>query len=93
MLPIRFGVSAAARFDAGTGEQPLFENLVGPISRQWPADPSHPRSLEIVLDRAARRPSVRPISRVLTPSWWSRNICRSCRMVSSLLAGIKAPPR
>jgi hypothetical protein len=53
-------VSAAAGFDAGTGEQPLFENLVGPISRQWPADPSRPRSLEIVLDRAARRPERTP---------------------------------
>jgi hypothetical protein len=34
-------------------------------------------------------PSVRPIPRALTPSWCSRSICRNCRMVSSLLAGIK----
>ena len=33
-------------------------------------------------------PSVRPISRALTPSRASRSICRICRMVSSLLAGI-----
>src|SRR5687768_17206142 len=33
-------------------------------------------------------PSIRPIARALTPSWASRSICRSWRMVSSLLAGI-----
>jgi hypothetical protein len=33
-------------------------------------------------------PSVRPISRALTPSWCSRNMYRNCRMVSSLFAGI-----
>jgi len=48
-------------------------------------------TLEIVLDRAARHPSVRPISRALTPSRGKRSICRICRMVSSLLAGIRFP--
>ena len=33
-------------------------------------------------------PSRRPISRALTPSWASRSMCLSCRMVSSLFAGI-----
>jgi hypothetical protein len=44
--------------------------------------------LSWIVLRATR--SVRPISRALTPSWCSRNICRNCRMVSSLLAGIKS---
>ena len=35
-------------------------------------------------------PSIRPIARALTPSWASRSICRSWRMVSSLLAGIRS---
>ena len=37
-------------------------------------------------------PSVRPISRALTPSCASLNICRICRMVSSLRAGIPLSP-
>ena len=38
----------------------------------------------IVLRATPRR---RPISRALTPSWRRRNKCRSCRMLSSRLAG------
>ena len=41
--------------------------------------------------RDSEMPSVRPISRALTPSRASRSICRICRMVSSLLAGIRFP--
>jgi len=57
-----------------------------PHDRPVPAARARPRLSWIVL-RAT--PSVRPVSRALTPAWCSRNIYRNCRMVSSLLAGIK----
>jgi hypothetical protein len=44
------------------------------------------RRLSWIVLRAT--PSVRPISRALTPSWCSRDMYRNCRMVSSLFAGI-----
>jgi hypothetical protein len=58
--PVRFAVPAPARPDATAGEQPLLENLVAPLGRQRPIDPGRPRSLEIVLDRAARHPERAP---------------------------------
>src|SRR5271165_2847007 len=42
--------------------------------------------LSWIVERAT--PRRRPISRALTPSWWSRNRCRNCRMLSSRFAGI-----
>src|SRR5271165_465087 len=42
--------------------------------------------LSWIVERAT--PRRRPISRALTPSWCSRNRCRSCRMLSSRFAGI-----
>ena len=32
------------------------------------------------------------VCRALTPSWASRNVCRICRIVSSLFAGIQSSP-
>src|SRR5579872_2643424 len=60
MLPSPVRCVGGARFDTGAGEQPLFENLVAPLRRQWPADPRCTRSLKIVLDRAARHPERTP---------------------------------
>src|SRR5579871_4479153 len=58
--PVGFAMSAASGPDTCAGKQSLFDNLVGPLGRQRPADPRYPRSLEIVLDRAARHPQRAP---------------------------------
>ena len=70
------------------GKQTLFKNGVGQIARQRPRQPGSQGTLEIVLDGAARHAER---ARALTPSRASRSICRICRMVSSLLAGIRFP--
>ncbi len=62
----------------------------GPSGQVRPAAFARAR-LSCTVERAM--PSVRPISRELTPSWASRSICLICRMVSSLLAGIPSSSR
>src|SRR6266478_8603885 len=89
--PIRLPAPAEAAPDAGMGKQTLFKNGVGQVARQRPRQPGSRGTLEIVLDRAARHPERAPDLPALTPSRASRSICRICRMVSSLLAGIRFP--
>ena len=84
--PAVVGVEAASRsYLAGAIPAGSWSVLIG--QAKVPEQPAR-YHLEIVL-RAT--PSVRPISRALTPSRASRSICRICRMVSSLLAGIRLP--
>jgi hypothetical protein len=58
------------------------------LSRQAAAQTPPPPVSDIPGSPSARRPESRPISRVLTPPWRSRNRCRNCRMLSSRFAGI-----
>jgi len=41
-------------------KQPLFQNFIGDIVRQWPLQPRRRRPFQIVLDRAARNAKKSP---------------------------------
>jgi hypothetical protein len=90
--PIGLGPPTKPRLHPASGEQPLFQLRVRQFGSQRPGKSCRRRPQEIVLDRAARLPSMRPIARAPKPSWCSRSICRNCRMVSSLLVGIPPSP-
>jgi len=68
-------------------EQPALQDLVVTSPAKATANPRR-QSFQIVLDLLRATPRRRPISRVLTPSWRSRNRYRNCRIVSSRFAGI-----
>ena len=87
--PIRLDPPAQARPHAGaaqTGAARERRSVISAGKGQLRPAASARLRLSWTVDRAT--PSVRPISRALTPSRARRNICRSWRMVSSLLAGI-----
>jgi len=87
--PIRLSSPAEAAPDAGNGKQTLFKNGVGQITRQRPRPARQSRHAEIVPGRAARHPERRARSPGRSPHHGaSRASVVSCRMVSSLLAGI-----
>ncbi len=58
--PVRLGAPPLARLETGLGEEPVFENAVGELRRERPADPGLFRPFEIILDRTARQPKRAP---------------------------------
>ena len=47
--PVRLGAPPLARLETGLGEEPVFENAVGELRRERPADPGLFRPFEIIL--------------------------------------------
>lgn len=90
--PIWLGAPAVPTLDAGMGEQTLFKNASVRSPAKGHASPAAAARLRLSWIVLRATPSVRPISRALTPSRASRSIWRICRMGSSLLAGIRFPP-
>jgi hypothetical protein len=56
--PVGLDPSPAARLGAAGGEQPLLENRVRELSRQWPSEPRGRGSRQIFLDRTAAHPEL-----------------------------------
>ncbi|MCY1358188.1 hypothetical protein D9M69_447130 [compost metagenome] len=53
LSPIRFLASPLALLDPGAGEKPMLKRIVGQFSGQWPGQPRHGCSLQIILHGAA----------------------------------------
>jgi hypothetical protein len=79
------GATPHALFDTGPFEQLALEGIVGQFARQRPGQARRRRSLQIVLNGAARHPERPRDVPALVPSPASRSICL---MVSFLFAGI-----
>ena len=89
--PIWLGSPAEPALDAGMANRRCSRTVSVRSPAKGHASPAAEARLRLSWIVLRATPSVRPISWALTPSRASRSTCRICRMVSSLLAGIRFP--
>ncbi len=88
--PDRLSTPAHAARRPAAGKQPRFQCRIGQLARSGQAKPATCARFRLSCTVLRATPSIRPISRALTPSLASRNVYRICLVVSSLFAGIQS---